>query len=125
MLLAEALAWHAAGRGRGMTCWPRLWHGMLLAKAVAWHACKGQGMACCWPRLWHAMLLAKAVAWHAGQGRRTTATTAGRHSTHSVLGYVVSMPQAKRWHVQSARLGIGVACGMALLASLKGGAPPL
>ena len=71
------------------------------------------------------MLLAKAVAWHAALGQRATATAAGRHSTHPVLGYVVSMPQAKRWHVPSARLGIGVACGLAMLASLKGGAPPL
>ena len=96
MLLAKAVAWHAAGQGRGMTCLPRPGHGMLLAKAVAWHAAgqgcgmaccwprtrhhaagRGFGMACCWPRPWHGMLAkvehgmlpAKAVAWHAaGQG---------------------------------------------------------
>ena len=73
---------HDAGQGRGKACyWPRRWHGMLLAKAVAWHAAgqglgimllvealawrasgRGCGMACCWPRLWHGMLLAEAVA---------------------------------------------------------------
>ncbi|THG12424.1 hypothetical protein TEA_002425 [Camellia sinensis var. sinensis] len=128
ILLAKAVAWHAASQGRGMTCmprrmaccWPSLWHAMLLAKAVASHASHGFGMACCGPRPLHDML-AKAVAWHAGQGRRATTSTAGRHSTYPLLGYAVSMPQAKRWHVPSAHLGIGVACGLAMLANLKVG----